>query len=212
MLPLAGLKHNPVCKKPGTPSCFFGGNLVYQIDSYDSSQPKSQLGVLGFLKTQLGLRPAIVDLENTPPPSPKPTPAPPVQSTSAPNPIELDLNTPPVLLSDNHIEEFIKKFGEDSRLIWFCKKLALEGKIALVGYMPLNSSTFDSALALTKIMYTTILNHWSEHIPRSKKETTDRIDVLRTFKDLVTCALLNSFESISPSSSDKGKKHAFDQD
>ncbi|KAH9807205.1 hypothetical protein DFH28DRAFT_1151721 [Melampsora americana] len=160
-----------------------------------------------------------ITIPETPPPfQPSSKPTTQTSSTSS-NPVDIDPTPPAAHFSENYIEELIKKFGEEARLFWFCKKLALADEVALVGGVPTDLSTIHSTIAISESMYNMIVHHWSQHLPRSKKEADDRVDFLRKLKELVAHTLLFPSEHVtttnsdaSTSSSDKGKKRVFDQD
>ncbi|EGG10567.1 uncharacterized protein MELLADRAFT_93600 [Melampsora larici-populina 98AG31] len=133
----------------------------------------------------------VIDLEPEPVPKATTPVAPPVA---------------PAASLDDVIEECIKKYGDEAVLFWFAKKVDLSEEIRRVGrYVPSTYSS-DPIVSLTQSMVESLYKHRSVFDPNSEKEVDARVRLIRKFKSLVAHSILY------PSSSDKGKKRAFNQD
>ncbi|EGG07277.1 uncharacterized protein MELLADRAFT_85630 [Melampsora larici-populina 98AG31] len=110
------------------------------------------------------------------------------------------------------IAAFVKRFGKDSDTIWFVEKVDEVEELRRVGTAKPKVPNFESTICLTKSMMDALYAHWAEHDPYSDAESSACVNVVRNFKRLVAKHFLPSSTTTPSNSSDKGKKHAFNQD
>ncbi|EGF99272.1 uncharacterized protein MELLADRAFT_94768 [Melampsora larici-populina 98AG31] len=190
-------------------------------------QPSSPPALDPFVAPFVPARPKTppIKIDVTPPPTQKPPnfssnsihPEPANVIDLDPHPvIDLDPEPVPTPSLDDVIEECIKKYGDKAVLFWFAKKVDLSEEIRRVGkYVPSTSSAATIA-SLTQSMVESLYEHWSVFDPNSEKEVHARVRLIQRLKSLVAHFIMYppSSESTDPStsSSDKGKKRAFNQD
>jgi hypothetical protein len=95
-------------------------------------------------------------------------------------------------------------------------------QIRRVGKFKPKISNFDSTIRLTESMMNTLYGHWAEYDPSSEAECSSRVHVVNNFKRLVAVHFITvpttdpsdpaESPNASSSSTDKGKKRAFNQD
>ncbi|KAH9823467.1 hypothetical protein DFH28DRAFT_1049177 [Melampsora americana] len=156
-----------------------------------------------------------IKIDDTPPPTQKPP-------TFNSNIIELDqepsppVTTPPTPpIKEDIIEEFIRKYCGDVKSIWFAEKMEFAEELRRVGKLTPKVSPPTSFLKLTESMVERLYAHWSVFDYHSSEESKARVDLVREYKRLALQAFIfpedAESDDCSTSSSDKGKKRAFEQ-